>query len=132
MGSLADAFDPPAGYYSTATGTGATLKSQLHNIIDDHTVLSYGSARANLQVTDQDPNDPDSILLAYNRVSLDLTNVGPASGIQGWDSGTSWNREHTWPRARGVGSSGADNSDLHQLRPSNPSVNSDRDNLNFG
>jgi hypothetical protein len=26
-------YDPPTGYYSTATGTGATLKGQLHAII---------------------------------------------------------------------------------------------------
>ena len=45
-------FDPPAGYYNTATGTGLTLRSQLHNIIDDHTVLSYNSARANLDGSD--------------------------------------------------------------------------------
>ena len=28
----ADAYDPPVNYYSTATGTGATLKSQLYGI----------------------------------------------------------------------------------------------------
>src|SRR5262249_4151947 len=27
------AFDPPADYYTTATGTGATLKTNLHNIV---------------------------------------------------------------------------------------------------
>jgi hypothetical protein len=28
----------PDGYYNTATGTGATLKTQLYNIINNHTV----------------------------------------------------------------------------------------------
>lgn len=120
--SLADAYDPPPSYYNTATGAGATLKSQLHDIIDGHTVYSYDAARTILQVTDADPNSPGRILLAYNRASV----VGT------WDSGATWNREHTWPRSLGVGTSGADNSDLHQLRPADPSLNSSRNNLNFG
>ncbi|MCH8840212.1 MAG: endonuclease [Planctomycetes bacterium] len=129
---VAGPYDPPANYYDTATGTGATLKSQLHNIIDNHTFFSYGDARSILQITDEDPNDPDRMLLVYNRVSLDVSVINPGGSIPGWDSGVSWNREHTWPRSRGVGTSGADNSDLHQLRPSDPGVNSSRSNLNFG
>ena len=31
----------PAGYYDSATGTGAVLKTQLYNIIKGHTVQSY-------------------------------------------------------------------------------------------
>lgn len=128
--NAADPFAPPSSYYNTATGTGATLKQQLHNIIDNHTVLSYNAARTILQVTDRDPNDADNIVLVYNRASLDVSNLG--TSIPGWNSGISWNREHTWPRSRGVDSSGPDNSDLHQLRPSNPAINSSRSNLNFG
>ena len=74
---LAGPYDPPAGYYSSATGTGSTLKSQLHNIIDNHTVYSYDAARSILQDTDQDPNDPDSILLVYDRESLDVLGHQP-------------------------------------------------------
>lgn len=125
-------FDAPAGYYSTATGTGPTLKNQLHAIIDDHRFFSYGDARSILQVTDQDPNDPDRMLLVYDRTSLDVSAINPTGSIPGWDFGVSWNREHTWPRSRGVGSSGDDNSDLHQLRPSDNSINNSRGNLNFG
>ena len=123
--------DAPSTYYESATGTGAALASQLHDIIDNHTVFNYDSARSNLQVTDADPNQPGHIILAYTNESLDVT---PFSGnsIPGWDSGRTWNREHTWPRSRGVGSSGPDTSDLHQLRPSDPGVNTSRNNLNFG
>ncbi|MEM8946824.1 MAG: endonuclease [Planctomycetota bacterium] len=125
-------YDPPANYYNSATGTGSTLKSQLHNIIDAHTVRSYNAARSLLQITDQDPNDPDRMILVYDRISLDVSAINPNGSIPGWDSAATWNREHTWPRSRGVDSSGPDNSDLHQLRPSTTQVNSDRDNLNFG
>ena len=127
---VAGPYDPPANYYSSATGTGSTLKSQLHNIIDNHTVMSYNDARETLQITDQDPADSDRMLLVYDRVSLDVSAI--SGSIPGWDSGSSWNREHTWPRSRGVNSSGPDNTDLHQLRPSDPGVNSSRGNLNFG
>ncbi len=129
--ALAGPYDPPPGYYSSATGTGATLQQQLHDIIDAHTVISYNNARIALQDTDMDPNDADSIILAYSLASLDVSGL-MASGISGWDSGVSWNREHTWPRSRGIDSSGPDNSDLHNLRPCDPGVNGSRGNLNFG
>ncbi|MFN3168055.1 MAG: endonuclease [Phycisphaeraceae bacterium] len=128
----ADAYAPPTGYYNAATGTGATLKNQLHNIIDDHTFLFYSEARSALQVTDRDPSDPSNIILVYDRASLDVSGLF-ASGIPGWDSGVSWNREHVWPRSRGINDDlGDDNSDLHNLRPADPQVNSDRGNFNLG
>ena len=96
-------YDPPASYYNTATGTGATLKQQLHDIIDNHTVLSYDSAHGpHLQVTDADPNQPGHMLTVYDRTSLNVAAINPGGSIPGWDSGTTWNREHTWPQSRGV------------------------------
>ena len=123
--------DPPSGYYNSAIGTGSTLRDQLHDIIDGHTVFNYDSARSILQITDADPNQANHIILAYTDESLD---VSPFFGnsIPGWDSGRTWNREHTWPQSRGVGSSGPDRTDLHQIRPADPVVNSTRNNLNFG
>ncbi len=131
-GAWADAFDPPAGYYIAASGSGAALKQQLHEIIDDHTWVSYDSARANLQVTDEDPANPNRMLLVYNRASLDVSAINPGGPIPGWDSGASWQREHSWPRSRAVGESGPDDADLHHLRPIAPSVNAMRENFNYG
>jgi endonuclease I len=130
----ADAFDPPAGYYGGATGSGSALKSQLNAIVKTgHTGISYDSLRTALQVTDADPNNPGRMLLVYDRVSLNVAAINPGGPIPGWDEGASWNREHTWPVSRGLGSeSMPDGSDLHHLRPSTPSVNSDRGNQNFG
>src|ERR1700754_2588196 len=65
-----DAYDPPANYYSSAAGTGATLKSNLHNIIDNHTVISYSGATTALAVTDVDPNDASNLLTVYDRTSI--------------------------------------------------------------
>lgn len=128
-------YEPPSNYYDTATGTGATLKSQLHDIIEGHTVFTYSGNAGNdtrtiLQDTDADPNNPGNVLLVYDRTSLDVSSIGTT--IDGWDFGDSWNREHSWPRSLGVGNSGADNTDLHHLRASDPSINQSRGNLDFG
>ena len=44
----------PTGYYSTATGTGYTLKTQLYNIIKDHTVIDYAGLYVTYQTSDID------------------------------------------------------------------------------
>lgn len=122
-GALADQYDPPAGYYDSATATtAAPLSQQLQEIIDDHIQRSYDDARFALQILDSDPNDPTRMILLYNGHSVD----------KNWDFGVTWNREHTWPRSRGVDTSGPDNSDLHMLRPVNPSINGARGNEPFG
>lgn len=127
--ALADAYDPPAGYYGSVSG-GVTIKQQLNDIIDNHTVLSYDAARANLQVSDADTAHPGHIITVYDRTSLNVSSLS-ASGIPGWDP-TIWNREHTWPRSRGIGSSGQDDSDMFELRPALLANNGDRGDLNFG
>jgi endonuclease I len=128
--AAAQSYDPPATYYNSATGTGATLKQQLNDIIDGHTDIGYDAARSALQVTDADPNNPGHMITVYDRTSV---NVAAINGSPpGWDNGTTWNREHTWPRSRGVGSSGPDDADLFELRPALTSNNGDRGNLNYG
>lgn len=124
-------FEPPAGYYATATGTGGVLKTQLHEIISkdywnpastSQRVRSYDTARQALVVLAPDTNIPGNVILIYSGVSV--------SGA--WDAGLTWNREHTWPDSRGLGGSGMDYSDLHHLRPCDPSVNGSRGNNPFG
>jgi len=119
----ADPWDAPAFYYAGINATnGLQLKQQLHDLIDNHVVRSYGTAVPALRLTEQDPDDASKIRLIYTPWSV--TNV--------WDPNFWWNREHTWPKSRGVGESGADTSDLHQLRPCDPSINSVRGNDPFG
>jgi endonuclease I len=124
-------FDPPADYYTTATGTGPTLRSQLRTIIGrdywqpgstTHRVRSYGDATVALPLLARDPSNASNVILIYTGISVPSV----------WDQGATWNREHTWPDSRGLGGSGRDYTDLHQLRPCNPSVNSSRGNDPFG
>ena len=132
--AVADAYDPPAGYYSTATGTGATLKGQLHNIITTgDSYRSYDQLRTDLQITDADLVDPSKLRVVYNN-GVAITKVTSGnSGIPGWDDGNTWNREHSWPQNRGVDSTSApDGSDLFHLFSSKMTDNSTRGDLNFG
>ncbi len=125
--AMADPYDAPVGYYGSATGTGGTLKSQLQTIMSNgHILRTYGNFRDSAAITDRDPDNPSNILLAYNRASVRAT----------WDSGRTWNREHTWPQSRQPGSASNGTTgnlgDPHALRPANPQVNSNRGNDPFG
>jgi endonuclease I len=123
-----DEFDPPPGYYSSATGTGATLKSQLTTIMSTgHIQRTYGNFRDSAAITDADPNNPNNILLMYNRASVSSV----------WDNGETWNREHIWPISLQGGSDPNNSSighraDPHALRPANPDINATRGNFPFG
>ncbi|WP_336045651.1 endonuclease [Solibacillus ferritrahens] len=120
--------EPPpttGDYYSAAYGkTGAALKTALHNIIDDHTEISYSNVWVALRETDEDPNNPNNVILLYTgRSQGKFTNGGNAND---------WNREHVWAKSHGnFGTSMGPGTDLHHLRPTDASVNSSRSNLDF-
>ncbi len=123
----ADPWEAPASYYSGATGTGSTLKSQLTSAMSTgHSQATYGEYRYMSTVIDADLSQPGNIILVYNGVSVSGT----------WDSGRTWNREHVWPQS--LQPSSASNTstgnlgDPHALRPANPSINTSRSNKPFG
>lgn len=116
---------PTNGYYDAAYGkTGEALKTALHNIIDDHTELSYSNVWTALRETDEDPNNANNVILLYTgRSQSKLTNGGNAND---------WNREHVWAKSHGgFGTSMGAGTDLHHLRPTDVSVNGTRGNLDF-
>jgi endonuclease I len=111
--------DPPPGYYDSANGlSGATLKSALHDIIDGHTVIPYDQLFPVLDVLWEDPANSANVILIYGGVSVPKTAM-------------TWNREHLWPRSRGVDDTGPDTSDLFHIVPCDDDVNSQRSNLYF-
>lgn len=114
----------PFGYYNAAAGlTGPALRSALHNIIDDHTSISYTAAENALKVTDEDPANSANVILIYKRESK------PKSAFGG--GANQWNREHVWPNSLGIDDGAPAYSDLFNLRPADVNVNSDRGNLPF-
>ncbi|WP_239673515.1 endonuclease [Mangrovibacillus cuniculi] len=112
-------------YYNTAEGkTGATLKSALHTIIDDHTELSYDNVWDALRYTDQDPRNSNNVILLYTGRSQSKYDNG---GLV-----DQWNREHVWAKSHGdFGTTMGAGTDLHHLRPTDVSVNSSRGNKDF-
>ena len=113
-------------YYSgiDATTLGANgLKAALHDLVDDHAVVSYSEAWDALAVLDRAPSDGTMVQMIY---SDHLHDAASARGIT-----TGWTREHAWPRSYGIGSSGPDYSDLHALFPCDWNVNAARSNRFF-
>lgn len=120
--SQAGPYDPPASYYSAAEGlSGSGLENALHNIIDNHTIIDYSWPP--FQAVDQSATNANEIELIYS--------PGTRGKFENGGSVGDWNREHLWPRSFGISSSGADNSDIFNLRPSDVQVNSERGSLFF-
>jgi endonuclease I len=124
LGFVASGQVPPT-YYNPAAGlSGSALKSALHDIIDNHTELSYAAVVDALKVTDEDPNNSNNLILIYTGWSYAKSNYG---GLY-----YNWNREHTWSKSHGgFGDNPPEGTDLHHLRPCDASVNSAKGNRDF-
>lgn len=116
---------PSNDYYINTQGkTGAKLKSSLHEIISEHEVLTYSEVWEALKITDEDPNNPNNVLLFYSGISR-------SKNANGGDPGE-WNREHVWAKSHGeFGTSMGPGTDIHHLRATDVQVNSSRSNLDF-
>ncbi|MET9936062.1 MULTISPECIES: endonuclease [unclassified Streptomyces] len=112
-------------YYEDAVGkTGPALKSSLHTIISSQSKISYDAVWNALKTTDQDPNNPNNVVLLYSGVSR-------SKSLNGGDVGD-WNREHTWAQSHGnFGTSAGPGTDLHHLRAADVQVNGIRGNKDF-
>ncbi|WP_340152155.1 endonuclease [uncultured Marivirga sp.] len=123
----ATAICQPDGYYDGTDGlTGETLKIKLHQIINDHEVRSYGEFRDEiLPDLDQDPNNPENIILFYKNASIPIQNFASNNEPD------FWNREHTWPSSHGFNDEDTAYTDVHNLRPSDATVNSSKSNKDF-
>ncbi len=119
----------PVGYYQPAFDlAGPALHQALHDIIDQHATYPYTSSQTDvwdiLKVTDRDPNNPSQVLLLYCGESVDAD--------QEWNNGKGWSREHVWAKSRGnFGNTEGPGTDVHHLRPADPSINSTRNNRAF-
>lgn len=113
-------------YYQDANGkTGPELKAALHGIISSGTeTLTYDQVWDALKTTDEDPGNPANVQLLYSGRSQDKnTNGGDAD---------QWNREHVWAKSHGdFGTSPGPGTDVHHLRATDVSVNSERGSKDF-
>src|SRR5690606_5135731 len=120
VASAAQPDDEATDYYADAEGlTGDELKNALHEIVSDSTTLTYDEVWSALRDTDEDPADPESVILLYSGRSLDEDANGGGSG--------EWNREHVWPKSHGdFGTAPGPGTDVHHLRPTDVAGNAGR------
>ena len=104
----------------------STPSSQLYKTLqklmkDNHDVItSYADTRPLYSYTDCQNGNRNELTCFYSGIK-----IGP-----NWDSGATWNREHTWPNSKGM--EGSDEDDIMMLRPTSSSVNSSRGNNAYG
>ena len=128
----------PATYYNSATGTGYTLKTQLYNIIKNHTDKGYAGLYTTYLTSDRD------YFYENDGTMLDMYTENPTGPECAFTYGTNqddgsggtaecqkYNREHTIPQSV-FNSSTPMYSDAHFVVPSDKYVNGQRGNFPFG
>ena len=124
----------PTGYYTTATGSGYTLKTQLYNIIKGHTVRDYAGLYITYETSDIDnffEND-GSVLDMYseNPAGTDPYNYAITAGQRCGNiinEGDCYNREHIIPQSI-FNEASPMVSDAHFITPTDGKVNGIRSN----
>jgi endonuclease I len=124
----------PAGYYNNATGSGYALKTQLYNIIKDHTVQDYAGLYVTYETSDIDKfyENDGSVLDMYseNPAGVDPYNYSITATQRCGNyaiEGDCYNREHIIPQS--VFSSASPMvSDAHFITPTDGKVNGIRSN----
>lgn len=102
----------------------SALYNELQDLMaDNHSYqTSYDATRPLFQYTDCQNSGKTSGKISSFYSGKE---IGPA-----WDSGATWNREHTWPDSKG--NDGREEDDIMMLRPTAKSENSSRGNQAYG
>ena len=113
---------------SDALGQGTdvvTLRAQTHDRLKQgHQRIGYSATYDVLANLYEDPDNEDNVILFYTGRSQDKDlRVNE-------DNQNGWNREHVWPQSHGTRQSPM-KSDLHNLKPTDATVNSRRGSLDF-
>jgi endonuclease I len=125
----------PPGYYSSAEGlTSSALQQALHDIIDNHTVVTYTDLWTHFQSTDKKTNgkvwdmysDIPAGTPAYEYIFI--TNQCGSYNSEG----DCYNREHSFPNSWFGGEVYPMYTDLFHLYPTDGWVNNKRSNYPFG
>lgn len=94
--------------------------------------LSYRELWAALEETDEDPSNPDNVILFYSGRSHPKWDKVSDALNPGNFTPHSWNREHVWPRSKGFrDTSDLAHNDLHHIRATDAWCNEQRGNLDF-
>jgi len=128
LAAQASAQAPPGYYASVDSSTAASLRSTLHQVIDDHQRYPYTSSNTDtwdiLEQAQQDPSNSNRIVDVYRNASYSKEGGGNSN----------YNREHTWPKSYGFPNDNSSNypyTDCHVLFLCDGGYNSARSNKPF-
>ena len=107
---------------NTAKGTALYNALNTMAVSQQKTLTTYDGLRDLYGYTDCVLGDTTKLSLFYMGNLVDST----------WDGGTTYNREHTWPKSKLTNEQSNDGADIMQIRPSDPSCNSSRGNTAYG
>ena len=124
----------PPGYYTAAEGLiGEPLRAVLHNIIDNHTVISYTALWTAFYTTDDKPNG--KVWGMYSDVPGGIPpyeyTFGVDQGGTAGSEGSGYNREHSWPSSW-YGATSPMYTDVFMVYPTDNEVNNRRGSYPFG
>jgi len=123
-------FAQAGNYYQNVDSSSATaLRSDLHQLIDDHTRIPYTASSTDtwdvLEIADEDQDNSSRISSLYKNESY--AKQGGGNNL--------YNREHSWPKSYGFPDDNSNNypyTDMHHLFLADISYNSERSNKPFG
>ncbi len=123
----ADYYSGNYAYEKLFLQSGTTLFGSLNTLMGNtckngQSGYDYGELRYEYVNVDKDLNKEGYIIGFYNGASFKAV----------WDSGKTWNREHTWPQSKGANKSIPMGYDMQSVRPTLKSVNGSRGNKAFG
>ncbi len=125
---------PPQGYYDPAAGKlGTALQQALHDIIDNHTAVSYASLWTHFQTTDKKSNG--KVWDMYSDIPggtppYEFTFGSDQCGNYSGESDC-YNREHSWPKSW-FNDGNPMYTDMFHLVPTDGYVNGRRSNYPYG
>ncbi len=124
----------PPGYYNSAEGLiGEPLRGALHDIIDNHSSISYTGLWTAFYTTDDKPNG--KVWDMYSDVPGGIPpyeyTFGVDQGGTAGTEGTGYNREHSWPSSW-YGATSPMYTDVFMVYPTDNEVNNKRGSYPFG
>ena len=114
----------PAGYYSSIDGKrGQDLKNAVHQLLKNHTVVTYNSLWYHFPSTDCRLDNPSQVWDMYSNIIRYFRGSSSVSGM---------NREHSFPKSWWGGTQVDAYTDLNHLYPSDGEANLAKNNYPLG
>lgn len=114
----------PVGYYNSINGKrGQDLKNAAHQLLKNHTVMTYSSLWYHFQSTDCHFENPNQVWDMYSNITRYYRGSSAVSGM---------NREHSFPKSWWGGTQVDAYTDLNHLYPSDAEANLAKNNYPLG